>query len=134
MRRPLLVTLVLAGSGALIGALAAPLLSAAASRLASAPLTAGRITYVFGPSELAMAGAVSIPLLTWLLMRRVPLWRALVVPAVGASLGLLIAIATTAPPFAQPLLILAGSIGAALWLKRSYRSNSVSVEAAPPAS
>ncbi|HEX9565218.1 MAG TPA: hypothetical protein VF981_14645 [Gemmatimonadaceae bacterium] len=125
MERRLLVTGFLAALGAAVGAAAAPLLSFLATTVANVSLPAGRIGYFFDPTAFAVVGAIGIPALAWLLMRTVPLWRAVVEPTVGGALGLLLALASIPlvelPLIFQPLLILAGTVGAALRLRRAHQ-------------
>ena len=81
------VTALLSTLGAAVGAIAAPLLSFLATAVAQASLPAGRVVYFFDPAEFAVVGAIGIPILAWILMRRVPLWRAITEPAIGGALG-----------------------------------------------
>jgi hypothetical protein len=125
MERRLLVTGVLATIGAAVGAATAPLLSVLATTVANLSLQAGTVGYSFDPTGFAVVGAIGIPALAWLLMRRVPLWRAVLEPAVGGALGLLLALASIPivelPLIFQPLLILAGTVGAALRLRHAHQ-------------
>ncbi|HYC51490.1 MAG TPA: hypothetical protein VEB19_10320 [Gemmatimonadaceae bacterium] len=134
MKRPILVTLVLSTLGAAAGAIAAPLLSFLATTVAQASLPEGRVGYFFDPSEFAVAGAIGIPILAWLLMRRVPLWRAISEPTIGAGIGLLAALVSIpflhTPPMVQPICILAGMLGAATRLRYAHRTPA-SVETQP---
>jgi hypothetical protein len=117
MQRRILVTLLLAALGAALGAGAAPILSALATAVARA-LIDERSWYGFHPIALAVLGAVGIPLLAWLVMRRVPLWRAVAEPVVGAIAGLLLALASASllplSPSAQTLLMFGGLFGGAV--------------------
>ena len=132
MKRPILVTLVLSALGAAAGAVAAPLLSFLATTVAQASLPDGRVRYFFDPAEFAVAGAIGIPILAWLLMRRVPLWRAISEPTIGAGVGLLAALATipllNSPPIVQPICVLAGTLVAALRLRYAHRELPAPVE------
>ena len=136
MRRPLLVTALLGTLGAAVGAVTAPILSYLATTVATASLSTGRVGYVFDPTAFAVAGAIGIPALAWLLMRRVPLWRAVSEPMIGAALGLLLALVSipllNPPLLAQPLLVLAGAVGAALRLRVRHRLLERASEAALP--
>ena len=120
------VSALLSTLGAAVGAIAAPLLSFLATAVAQASLPTGRVAYFFDPVEFAVVGAIGIPMLAWLLMRRVPLWRAITEPAIGGALGLLVALASipllNPPLVVQPLLVLAGTVGAALRLRHTHRS------------
>jgi hypothetical protein len=83
----------------------------------------GHVEYHYGPTGFAFVGAVGTPVLTWLLMRRVPLWRAILEPAVGGVLGTLLALATISlfhpPLLVQPLCMLGGIGIAALRLQHA---------------
>ena len=135
MKRPIIVTVVLSALGATAGALAAPVLSFLATTVAQASLPAGRVAYFVDPVEFAVAGAIGIPLLAWFLMRRVPLWRAIAEPIIGAGVGLLIALVSIPllepPLIVQPICVLAGTLGAALRLRFVHRSLSAPVEVLP---
>ena len=67
MKRPIIVTVVLSALGAAVGAVAAPLLSFLATTVAQASLPDGWVAYFFDPAEFAVAGAIGIPILAWLL-------------------------------------------------------------------
>jgi len=133
MKRRIFVTALLSALGAAVGAIAAPILSFLATEVAQASLPAGRVAYFFDPTEFAVVGRLGIPLLAWLLMRRVPLLRAIPEPGIGGALGLLaalVAIPLLDPPLiVQPLCILAGTLGAALRLRHAHRSLPGSVDA-----
>ena len=127
------VTAFLALSGGAVGALTAIVLSILGTVVANATLPSGHVEYHFGPLGFALAGAVGTPVLSWLLMRRVPLWRAVAEPAVGGILGTLLALASIPfvplPVLAQPLLVLAGIGGAALRLRATHSVEKVPVRA-----
>jgi hypothetical protein len=120
------VTALLSTLGATVGAIAAPLLSFLATAVAQASLPSGRVAYVFDPVEFAVVGAIGIPMLAWLLMPRVPLWRAITEPAIGGALGLLATLASipllNVPLVFLSILMLAGTVGAAVRLRHTYRS------------
>jgi hypothetical protein len=124
--RRLQVTALLSASGAVVGAATAVALSFLATNVAQATMPAGRVEYYFGPLGFAIVGAVGTPLLTWLLMRRVPLWRAIGEPAIGGVFGTLVALAAiplvSAPILLQPLCVLTGIVGAAFRLRYAHRS------------
>ena len=124
--RRLRVTALLSASGAVVGAVTAVALSFLATSVAQATMPAGRVEYYFGPLSFAVVGAIGTPLLTWLLMRRVPLWRAIGEPAIGGVLGTLVALAAiplvSAPILLQPLCVLTGIAGAAFRLRYAHRS------------
>jgi hypothetical protein len=124
--RRLRVTALLSASGAVVGAATAVALSFLATSVAQATMSGGdRVEYYFGPLGFAIVGALGTPLLTWLLMRRVPLWRAIAEPAVGGVLGTLVALAAiplvSAPILLQPLCVLTGVVGAAFRLRYAHR-------------
>jgi hypothetical protein len=121
--RRLQVTALVSAGGAVVGALAAVALSFLATAVANATTPVGHVEYYYGPAGFASVGAVGTPALTWLLMRRVPLWRAILKPAVGGVLGTLLALSTI-PLFHPPLLVqplcMLGGIGiAALRLRHA---------------
>jgi hypothetical protein len=128
MQARIYVTALLSALGAAIGAITAPVLSFLTTVVAQATLRTGRVEYFYGPAEFAIVGAIGIPVLAWLLMRRVPLWRAILEPAVGGVVGTLIALAAIPilHPYpsllVQPLCVLAGIVGAAVRLRRTHRS------------
>jgi hypothetical protein len=121
--RRLQVTALVSAGGAVVGALAAVALSFLATAVANATTPVGHVEYYYGSARFAFVGAVGIPLLTWLLMRRVPLWRATLEPAVGGVLGTLLALSTIPlfhpPLLVQPLCMLAGIGVAALRLRHA---------------
>ena len=123
--RRLQVTALLTAGGAVAGALTAPALSFLATTVANATTPTGHIEYYYGPIGFAIVGAIGTPALTWLLMRRVPLWRAIIEPAFGGMLGTLLGLSTMAlgrhPTLMvmQPLCVLAGIAAAALRLRRA---------------
>jgi len=123
--RRLQVTALLSAGGAFVGALTAVALSFLATAVANATTPVGHIEYHYGPAGFAFVGAVGTPTLTWLLMRRVPLWRAILEPAVGGMLGTVLALATIPllhPPLVvQPLCMLGGIGIAALRLQHTNR-------------
>jgi hypothetical protein len=125
MQPRIYVTALLSALGAAIGAITAPVLSFLVTVVAQATLRTGRVEYFYGPAEFAIVGAIGLPVLAWLLMRRVPLWRAILEPAVGGVLGTLTALATIPllhpPLLVQPLCVLAGIIGAAVRLRRTHQ-------------
>lgn len=135
MKRAIIVTAVLSALGAVAGAVVAPLLSFLATTVAQASIPDGRVTYFYDPVEFAIGGAIVIPILAWFLMRRVPLWRAVVEPTIGASIGILAGLASIPlldpPLIIHPICFLAGTIGAALRLRYAHRSPAAAVESLP---
>ena len=126
LRTRLQVTALLSASGAIVGAATAVALSFLATVVAQSTITSGRVEYRYGPLGFAIVGAIGTPLLTWLVMRRVPLWRAIGEPAIGGVLGTLLALAAiplvSAPILLQPLCVLTGIVGAALRLRNAHRN------------
>jgi hypothetical protein len=123
--RRLRVTALLSASGAVVGAATAVALSFLATSVAQATMSGGRVEYYFEPLGFAIVGATGTPLLTWLLMRRVPLWRAIAEPAIGGVLGTLVALSAIplvgAPILFQPLCVLTGIVGAGIRLRYAHR-------------
>jgi hypothetical protein len=121
--RRLQVTALLSAGGAVVGALTAVALSFLATAVGNATTPVGRVEYYYGPIGFAFVGAIGTPALTWLLMRRVPLWRAIIEPAVGGVLGTLVALSTIPlfhpPLLVQPLCVLGGIGIAALRLRHA---------------
>ena len=121
--RRLQVTALLSAAGAVAGALAAVGLSFLATAVANATTPVGHVEYYYGPTGFAFVGAIGTPALSWLLMRRVPIWRATIEPAVGGVLGTLLALSTIPvlhpPLLVQPLCMLGGIGIAALRLRHS---------------
>ena len=126
------VTAFLALSGGAVGALTAIALSFLGTVVANATLPGGHVEYHYGPLAFALAGAIGTPMISWLLMRRVPLWRAITEPAVGGILGTLLALSSIPflpLPLLAPLLVLAGIGGAALRLRATHSVEKVPVHA-----
>ena len=121
------VTALLATAGALVGAATASVLSLLGTAVANATLSNGHVVYHYGPFQFAIVGALGTPIISWLLMRRVPLWRAVTEPALGGIVGTVLALA--AIPFVsvsillQPTLVLGGIVGAAIRLRSTYRGH-----------
>lgn len=129
-RRTLRVNVVLAMLGAVCGALAAIPITALGKLIAGAP-AASLPNYLWNMGVLAALAAIGSPLLTWSALRRVPLWRAMAEPAVGAVAGGAVAFAIGAP--IAFLVLMPVGIGAATWrLHRAYRARTdVTLEPAP---
>jgi hypothetical protein len=127
------VTAFLALSGGAVGALTATALSFLGTVVANATLPSGHVEYHYGPIGFALAGAIGTPFISWLFMRRVPLWRAIAEPAIGGILGTLLALAAIPflplPLLAQPLLVIAGIGGAALRLRATHLAAKIPVHA-----
>lgn len=119
------VTGILAALGAAAGALTAVVLTSVGTWVAQAFERHGTVVYFWSAAELAILGAIGTPILAWSLMRRAPLWRAVLEPAIGGVLGTLAGLATLplfGLIFLPPLLVLAGVVGAALRLDRASQT------------
>lgn len=136
LRKRFKVTALLSASGAIVGAATAVALSFLATAVGQATTRSGRVEYDYGPLGFAIVGAIGTPVLTWLLMRRVPLWRAVGEPAIGGLLGTLLALAAiplvSAPILLQPICVLTGIVGAALRLRFAHRSIGPAVSTTDP--
>ncbi len=118
-RRAFRVNMVLASLGALCGALAAIPITALGKLLAGAP-PATVPNYLWNMGVLATMAAIGSPFLTWSALRRVPLWRAIVEPGIGAVAGGAVAFALGTP--IAFLLLMPVGIGVATWrLHHQYR-------------
>lgn len=89
----MVVTVSVSAIGALVGALLAPLLLIALGLARGANLLRGGLSFVLVPVEFgAIVGALLAPVAAWLLMRHVPIWRAILETLtgtlIGASLGM----------------------------------------------
>ena len=113
------VTLLLAALGAIGGALAAIPITALGKLFTGAP-PASLPNYLWNMAALAAMAAIGSPSLTWSVLRRVPVWRAIVEPAVGGIVGGAVALALGAP--AAFFLLMPVGIGAAAWrLQHAFR-------------
>jgi hypothetical protein len=125
--RRLQVTALLSAGGAAVGALTAVALSSLATAVANATTPFGHVEYYWGSAGFALVGAIGTPALSWLLMRRVPLWRAIIEPAIGGVVGMLLALSTIplfhTPVLVQPLCVLGGIAVAALHLRQASSSH-----------
>ena len=105
--------------GAASGALASIPLTYVAKLMSSAP-QANLANYVWNMAAFGIIGAFFSPLLAWIGMRRVPLWRAFTEPAVGGILGCVVGYAIA--PVPGFFLGAAAGVGAAAWrLNAVYR-------------
>jgi len=127
LSRRLQVTALLSAGGAVVGALTAVALTFLATAVANATITGGHVEYSYGAAGFALVGAIGTPALTWLLMRRVALWRAIIEPAIGGVFGTLVALSTIplfhTPVLMQPFCVLGGIALAAFRLRRANRNN-----------
>ena len=73
-------------------------------------------TLILGGSVGALIGAVLAPVMAWIFLRRVPLWRAIAEPAIGTLLGIVIALLVA--PWATIALPVIGFVvgGVRLWV------------------
>lgn len=111
--------MVLATLGAIGGALAAIPITSLGKLIAGAP-PASLPNYLWNMGVLAAMAAIGSPFLTWSALRRVPLWRAMAEPAIGAVVGGAVAFAVGAPM--AFLVLMPVGIGAATWrLHHAYR-------------
>ena len=86
--RVLTVTLGLVGTGAVVGAVCGAFALAVVLTLTGTPhVLLDPELYALGGAFGAVTGAVFAPAMSWLLLRRVPLGRAIAHTAVGAVLG-----------------------------------------------
>ena len=110
--RTVRVTLLLASLGAVCGALAAIAITAFGKLITGAP-PATVSNYLWNVGAFAIIAAIGSPFLTWSALRRVPVWRAITEPALGALAGGAVALA-----FGMPiafLLLMPVGIGVAAW-------------------
>lgn len=124
-RRILIITAALAGLGAVVGSVLGVLLMAA---ILTVTREAWSATVLFvGAAFGAVSGFVLAPIAAWTLMRRVPIWRAVVDTAVGTTIGAglgLLAQPRFAVVAAYPILLgLLGFTAAALRLRLFYRGD-----------
>jgi hypothetical protein len=86
MSTPLRINALLVTFGAIAGGIGAIPLTFLGKLLFGAP--AGSFeNYVWNIGAFALMGALFCPVLAWSAMRRVPLWRAISEPAIGAVIG-----------------------------------------------
>ncbi|NOT09444.1 MAG: hypothetical protein HOP28_14735 [Gemmatimonadales bacterium] len=116
------VTLLLAGIGAIAGALAAITLTVFGNILSGASQAPGRAVYWWNMGIFALLGGLFSPILAWSLLRRVPLWRAVAEPALAGVLGTVAAILIA--PASFPVAVPAAILGAAWRLHHAYRDRS----------
>jgi hypothetical protein len=125
LRRILIITAALAGLGAVVGSILGSLLVTALMAIAA---RAWNATILLAGAEFGAAvGFVLAPVAAWTLMRRVPIWRAIVDTAVGttvgAGLGLLLQPRFTAVGLSPVVLGVIGFSAAALRLRLFYRGD-----------
>lgn len=106
--------------GAIGGALASIPLTWIGKVIAEAPDPATLANYVWNMRVFAIMGALFSPILTWSSMRRVPLWRTIIEPALGGVVGAVLGFFSGSVGLF--LMLSAGGIGLATWrLNHSYR-------------
>ena len=131
LRRVLVITAALAGMGAVVGSVLGLLLMAA---ILTVTREAWSATGLFMGAALgAASGSVLAPIAAWTLMRRVPIWRAIVDTAVGTTIGAGLGLLPQ-PRFtvvaAYPILLgLLGFTAAALRLRLFYRGDTAAKSA-----
>lgn len=84
-------------AGAIAGAIAGAALTPLGKLVAGAPPATGA-NYVRNMVAFGVMAAVVSPLVTWSALRRVPLWRTLVEPLLGAVLGAAVALMLGSAP------------------------------------
>jgi hypothetical protein len=114
-----LATSLLAALGAVTGAAVGAALTLCSSLLFGLPRLPGTEYFLYNMTSFAGLGAVSAPLIAWLGLRRVPLWRAVLEPAsVVLVAGLItIGLGVFLPIMALPTVALFAS---AWRLRRAY--------------
>ena len=125
LRRVLVITAALAGMGAVVGSVLGLLLMAAILTVTREACSATGL--FMGAGFGAASGFVLAPIAAWTLMRRVPIWRAIVDTAVGTTIGAGLGLLPQ-PRFtvvaAYPILLgLLGFTAAALRLRLFYRGD-----------
>lgn len=114
------IYLLLMALGAVGGALASIPLTWLGKVITEAPDPATLANYVWNMRAFAIMGALFSPVLTWSSMRRVPLWRTIIEPAIGGLVGAVLGFFSGSVGLF--LILSAGGIGLAAWrLNRSYR-------------
>lgn len=125
------VNLLLIVLGAIGGAVAAIPLTYLGKWIAGAPDPATVANYLWNMGAFAVMGGLFSPTLTWSAMRRVPLWRAVVEPAIGGVVGSILGFLSGSG--AAFLLLAASGIGVAAWrLNYAYRERDMRFLPASP--
>lgn len=114
------ITAALAGLGALGGGVSGVVLTYLGHIISGYPITPGLDVYAWNVGIMAGLGAVFGPPLAWTALRRVPLWRTLLEPAVAGLLASIGAMLFLPEPF-FPLLVPASIFAAAGRLSFVYR-------------
>lgn len=127
LRRILIITAALAGLGAFVGAILGGSLVTAIELFPSRASGAwSPAAFFVGAAFGAAVGLVLAPVAAWTLMRRVPIWRAIVDTAVGttigAGLGLVLQPRTPVLALSPIVLGVVGFTLAALRLRLFYRA------------
>ncbi len=112
------ITSVLAGLGALGGAVAGFTLTIIGHVVSGYPITPGFGVFAWNIGIMSGVGAVLGPPLVWTVLRRVPLWRAVAEPALAgivSSVGVMLLV----PPL-FPIVVPGAIIASAVRLARAY--------------
>jgi len=122
--RVAIVTLALAGVGAVLGALAGVVSLAVVWTIAGGASWLGDAGLLLYPAVVGGAlGAVLAPALSWLFLRRVALWRVLVYPPLGTLAGVTVtALLRTNPIVGAACGTLLATIALALTARRRGRA------------
>jgi len=106
------ITAALAGLGRLGGAVSGVVLTCLGNIISGYPVTPGIGVYAWNVGIMAALGAVFGPPLAWTVLRRVPLWRTLLEPAVAgilASVGVMVFLPEPLFPLLVPAAIFAAA-------------------------
>ena len=111
--------------GGLAGALGGMLLMLGISIVLNAPLSPRALLPAFGFAAMIGfgVGVVGGPVLTWLFLRRTPIWRAIGETALGAGLATAIAFPFVLGPWMLTASALGGATLAALRLRHASRKS-----------
>ena len=113
------VNLLLALLGAVMGALVAIPFTWIGHFVTQAPWPLTITSYTFNMLPFGIMGACFGPVLAWSALRRVPLWRAALEPALGCLIGGTVGLVFVSVPLMY-FLALGGSFLAARRLRRKY--------------
>lgn len=118
MSRRFGLTLLIAGLGAAGGALTALAMNLLSSVAAGEAGVAGYVRYHFNVAALSVIGATVAPVVSWAMLRTVPIWRAVVQPSAAAlAAG---AVCMVLAPSSYVVAIPAAAALASLHLHRRY--------------
>jgi hypothetical protein len=113
------VTAALSAIGVVAGAIAAVVLTKLGNVIAGAPHPPPIVVYTWNVGAFAVMGAVFSPVIAWSMLRRAPLWRAVVEPALGGVVGTVIGMLFAPAYF--PVIILLSTLGASWRLSHAFR-------------